>query len=144
MKIDSAGILFVCDGKCLLAHSTNSKRKGSWMPPKGGLEPGETPEGAAIRETEEEIGWRLSPAFLSRFFDVAYTDRKGNVYKRVRIFVVRLESFDPDGNGPFLKKTKGLQKEEVDEIRWFSETEISEWALHRYQKSIIDELTKTT
>ena len=53
--IDSAGILFICNERCLLAHSTNSRSIGSWMPPKGHIELGESIEKTAIREVEEEI-----------------------------------------------------------------------------------------
>ena len=135
-KIDSAGILFVCGNECLLAHSTNSRRVGSWMPPKGHLEFGESPEQAAIRETEEEIGWRVRGAFLKDFFDVFYTDRSGKLYKTVRVYVVRIEDKDPDNNGPLLLKTKDLQKEEVDEIRWCTAVDVDRLALHRYVSGI--------
>jgi predicted NUDIX family NTP pyrophosphohydrolase len=33
---------------------------GAWMMPKGGVEPGETPAQAALREFEEETGTRLT------------------------------------------------------------------------------------
>ena len=135
-KIDSAGILFVCNDECLLAHSTNSRRVGSWMPPKGHLENDESPEQAAIRETEEEIGWRVRGAFLKDFFDVFYTDRNGKLYKTVRVYVVRIEDKDPDNNGPLLLKTKDLQKEEVDEIRWCTRVDVEKLALPRYVDGI--------
>lgn len=38
---------------------------GHWDLPGGGREGDETPEGCALRETEEEIGLRLKPADLS-------------------------------------------------------------------------------
>ena len=135
-KIDSAGILFVCGNECLLAHSTNSRRVGSWMPPKGHLENDESPEQAAIRETEEEIGWRVRGAFLKDFFDVLYDDRSGNIYKKVRVYVVRIEDKDPDNNGPLLMKTRDLQREEVDEIRWCTAADVDQLALHRYVSGI--------
>ena len=33
-----------------------SRRRGHWVLPKGHIEPGETPEAAAVREVEEEAG----------------------------------------------------------------------------------------
>src|SRR3954452_16284955 len=30
----------------------------AWEIPQGGIRPGETPSGAAVREAEEETGWR--------------------------------------------------------------------------------------
>ena len=136
MKIDSAGILFLCKDRVLLAHSTNSKKVGSWMPPKGHLEEGESVEQAAIRETEEEIGWSIKGAFLNNYFDVHY-DKKGVIYKTVRIFVVNIENEDPDLNGPMLKKIGGLQKEEVDEIRWCTKKDVELLSLHRYTDHIL-------
>ena len=134
--IDSAGILFICNERCLLAHSTNSRSIGSWMPPKGHIEPGESIEKTAIREVEEEIGWSIRGAFLKDYFDVFYTDRKGNLYKTVRIYTVQIENEDPDKNGPMLKRIGGLQKEEVDAIRWYTHDEVAKMALPRYVDGI--------
>ena len=140
MNIDSAGILFVCGKKCLLAHSTNARRLGSWMPPKGHLEQGESIEQAAIREVEEEIGWSIRGAFLKDFFDVHYDDRKGKIYKTVRIFVVKIENEDPDKNGPMLRRIGDLQKSEVDQIHWCTADEVKQLALPRYTEQILSQL----
>ena len=35
-------------------------RRGEWVLPKGHIEPGETPEAAAVREVQEEAGVRAS------------------------------------------------------------------------------------
>jgi predicted NUDIX family NTP pyrophosphohydrolase len=45
-----------------------NKDAGAWMIPKGGVEPGETPAQAALREFEEETGTRLAaiPFALAR------------------------------------------------------------------------------
>lgn len=39
-----------------------NKDAGAWMIPKGGIEPGETPVDAAVREFEEETGTRVAGA----------------------------------------------------------------------------------
>jgi hypothetical protein len=70
------------------------------------------------------------------FFDVQYTDRKGKLYKTVRIFVVRIENENPDDNGPMLKRIGDLQKEEVDTIKWFNHDEVATMALPRYVNAI--------
>jgi predicted NUDIX family NTP pyrophosphohydrolase len=36
-----------------------SRNQGAWQIPKGEIGPGEDPEGAAVREVEEELGLRL-------------------------------------------------------------------------------------
>lgn len=142
MKIDSAGILFICGHRCLLAHATNSPRNKSWMPPKGHVELGESIEQAAIRETEEEIGWSIKGAFLKDYFDVLYKDKKGSIYKTVRCYTVQIQSEDPDKNGPMLKKVSGLQLEEIDRIGWFTYDELELMALPRWLPQLQKEMKK--
>ena len=63
----SAGILLyrraAGELEVLLVHPGGpywrSKDAGAWMMPKGGVEPGEAPEAAALREFGEEVGTRL-------------------------------------------------------------------------------------
>src|SRR5882757_11346270 len=38
----------------------SNRDTGAWMIPKGGIEPGESPAQAALRELEEETGMRLA------------------------------------------------------------------------------------
>jgi ADP-ribose pyrophosphatase YjhB (NUDIX family) len=141
MKL-SAGILFMHEDEALLVHSTNSAWMKTWMPPKGQVEEGETAKEAAIRETEEEIGIRVSPAIISQSsFTVSYEDRKGKIYKRVVIFPVRLISKDFESN-PGVTKVGDLQKEEVDQIQWMNSIEVERRALPRYTERIIKELSK--
>lgn len=57
-KISAAGILFVHQGKLLLIlRSSDVVDPSCWCGAGGKIEPGETPEEAAIREASEEIGY---------------------------------------------------------------------------------------
>jgi predicted NUDIX family NTP pyrophosphohydrolase len=66
MAAESAGILLYrrreAGLEVLLIHPGGpfwrGKNQGAWMIPKGAIEPGETPEEAALREFEEELGTR--------------------------------------------------------------------------------------
>ncbi|NHF72889.1 NUDIX domain-containing protein [Paracoccus sp. 12-3] len=48
-----------------------------WDLPGGGAEPGETPEGCALRELEEEFGLRFPPARLEAGFTFPNPHRAG-------------------------------------------------------------------
>jgi 8-oxo-dGTP diphosphatase len=84
-----------------------------WTFPKGKQEPGESDVETALREVEEETGYRcaLGPELAS----TAYIDRKGRP-KTVRYWVMTIEdgSFTPT--------------EEVDELRWVT-TAQARWLL---------------
>ena len=55
-----AGAVIVHDKRVLLIRRTVSEGTLSWQFPAGEIEPGETPELAAVRETAEEVGLTVS------------------------------------------------------------------------------------
>jgi 8-oxo-dGTP pyrophosphatase MutT (NUDIX family) len=64
--VPQAAAVPVADGKVCLVTSSNGK---AWIIPKGMIDPGHTPQEAALQEAWEEAGLRgeLSPAPLGRF-----------------------------------------------------------------------------
>ena len=54
-----ANIILVDSGKILLLLRAGGWKTGTWGPPGGGADKGETPEQAAVRETFEESGLRV-------------------------------------------------------------------------------------
>ena len=50
----AAGFIFNDEGKVLMQHRTGSNGAGTWCPPGGKLDFGETPEQAFAREAKEE------------------------------------------------------------------------------------------
>ncbi len=56
-------------------------RRGNWDLPKGKIDPGETPEQAAVREVEEETG--ISDIELKSFIGATYHTYKNQKGKRV-------------------------------------------------------------
>ena len=63
-SLGAAG-LCLCDGHAVLLvqRSAHGDNPGTWALPGGALEPGETPEQAALREAREETG--LDPAEIT-------------------------------------------------------------------------------
>ena len=59
-----ANVILVDDGKILLLLRAGGWKSGSWGPPGGGADQGETPKQAAVRETYEESGLRVKSADL--------------------------------------------------------------------------------
>lgn len=68
------GVLIARDGKVLFGQRKGSHGPGTWCPPGGKLEKGETIEACGIRETREESGLtvanvRPAPVFTNEIFE---------------------------------------------------------------------------
>ena len=137
MKI-SAGILIICNSKAMMVHSKNSSWWNTYTPPKGGLEKNETFEEAASRETFEEIGIKIDISLLTERVEVPYIDKKGKIYKKVYLFLHRIDSINDIGLDEDTVKKSQLQLSEIDDARFLSVEEIQKKSLHHY----IEILTK--
>ena len=96
----SAGGVATRDGRVLLVKVRNLQGRVLWTFPKGHVEPGETPRRAAVREVEEETGYRcriLAPLTVVRY---RFTRAGRLVAKRVRWYWMRPQAKagrpDPD------------------------------------------------
>jgi 8-oxo-dGTP pyrophosphatase MutT (NUDIX family) len=74
--IEAAGGCVFNDGKLLVIF-----RRDSWDLPKGKIDPGETPEQAAVREVEEETG--LSELVLGDLLAITYHTYRDRKEKRI-------------------------------------------------------------
>jgi|JFJP01.1.fsa_nt_gi ADP-ribose pyrophosphatase YjhB (NUDIX family) len=86
----SAGILIVQQNRILLAHPTNAPWYGTYTIPKGKLEGDENPLEAALRETYEEVGVRISVEDIKnkkKPYIIEYKNQQGNIYKILYWFV---------------------------------------------------------
>jgi len=103
----AAGGIVERRGKLLLVQVTNLKGEVKWTFPKGHLEKGEKPLDAALREVEEETGWRCEPS--GKLPDVQYWfNRNGRpVHKRVSWYRMRP-----------VKKTGKPDALEIMKTRW--------------------------
>lgn len=107
----------------LLKH----RKLGFWVQPGGHIEPGETPDEAAIRETKEETG--LEVEIVERFLpETSYEDAQD----LPRPFNVNLHPISESHyHCDFQYLCRPLDWEEEseysdDEIRWFSAEELKE------------------
>jgi 8-oxo-dGTP pyrophosphatase MutT (NUDIX family) len=110
----AAGIaLFDSDGRLLLARHVYD---GHWGTPGGGVEPGESPLDAGVREFHEEVGLQVEECELIG----AYGGPE---------FVVRYPSGDLTAYVTILYGSRNasgdvaLEAEELVEVGWFSEPE---------------------
>lgn len=90
---------------------------GYWTLSKGGVEPGETPEQAAVREIKEEVG--LDIVIKDKVGESEYVashPEKGKTKKRVTFFLAESKHVPVE----LLNKSGGL-----DDARWFSVAEVA-------------------
>lgn len=91
----AAGGVVGRDGEVLLVRVENLKGEKVWTFPKGHLEKGETALKAALREVEEETGWRCrSVGALTKIF-YWYVREGRKIYKRVDWY--RMEPVEKTG-----------------------------------------------
>jgi 8-oxo-dGTP pyrophosphatase MutT (NUDIX family) len=126
-KRESAGLAIVYQGKLLVAHTSGRNINTGWGIPKGGLEIGETPLQAAIRETYEEIGVKVKKHLINptpRQFIV--TSRKYKYTKVVTYFIVNIDNLKQIGLKDEVIDPKRLQLEEIDAAQFISLNSLKE------------------
>ena len=130
IKKNAAGvaIIFTNDfiDRILLVHPTGASwKKGTCGIPKGGMEPGENPMEAALRELKEETGIILSPKDLDPEPQVVQIyDKKGKKVNRQLIyFVLRITELSQIGLDTIFVPKSQLQKDEIDWAKFVSADE---------------------
>jgi len=138
----SAGLAIIWENKVLLAHTTGRNFKSGYGIPKGGIEKGETPIDAAVREVYEEVGIKVSKNMIEdNSYQFGVDARKWGYKKIVHYYIVKLESLQQIGlNEPTVPK-EWLQLEEVNDARFMDLKEARKVTM-KSQQPVIDNLKK--
>lgn len=94
-----------------------------WSLPKGKLDEGESFEEAALREVEEETGWRCELG--DELEPTHYTDRKG------RAKLVRWWAMSP------VERSDWEPDHEVDEVRWVPVADAAELLSYEHDRELL-------
>lgn len=139
-----AGVAVVWDNSILLVHPTGATWRGSGALgiPKGGIEPGEDPLDAAVREVREETGLNLDPSKFEReVYDSPIFKKDGTIKSQMIYFVLRINHPTEIGMSSTRIDKNSLQLEEID---WagFIEIDKAYPMMHRSQLIVLDRLNK--
>jgi putative (di)nucleoside polyphosphate hydrolase len=112
----SCGVVIVNSAReVLLCHVTGQNH---WDLPKGGIDVGETPLEAALRETREECGLRLTPEELADLGRFEYTTKKN-----LHLFGVHMPRFDLAAlrcESHYIDRYTQRPMPEMDGFGWFA------------------------
>ncbi len=137
VQVSAGGFLVRRDrGQTELALVACTRRSGTtWEIAKGKLELAETPEQAALREVQEEMGFEGSLSIGEALGEVRYGFRTPEGHPRLKSMHVYLIECDepPDDFAP-------AEGEGIGEVRWFSVAEACEVVTHKSLLPVMKEL----
>ena len=129
-RIRVCGLLVEKGGLLLIRHKNLGPSGHTWLPPGGGIEFGESAEGALQREFEEETGLQVE---IERFMFVnEYRDEK---YHAIELFfkVKRVAGVEKIGLDPEFTEENQI----LEEIGWFTPEEWNSLAREELHNSLV-------
>lgn len=105
-QFSAGGLVVDAEGRVLLIRARDLRERPVWTLPKGTLAPGESSAAAALREVQEETGWRCEIVRPLEPATYWFQHDGRRVKKTVRWFLMR----------PIEKL--GEHDHEVDEVAW--------------------------
>ncbi|TMQ19858.1 MAG: NUDIX hydrolase [Candidatus Rokuibacteriota bacterium] len=111
LEFSAGGLVLDTEGRVLLIRARDLRDQPVWTLPKGALKPGESSVDAALREVQEETGYRCE--IVREMAPVTYWFQRGGrrIRKTVRWYLMR----------PLAKV--GEHDHEVDEVLWADRTD---------------------
>lgn len=124
----SAGGVIIEGGKALLIMMRDLKGEHVWTFPKGHLEPGETPEDAAVREVLEETGYECR--IKKKLFKAHYSFTRDNfpVEKDVQWYLMEKTGGDGVSRTP----------DEIFAMKWCAAPEAAKNLVYSSDLQILD------
>jgi 8-oxo-dGTP diphosphatase len=102
------GVIVTKGSQVLLMRRCGSHSDGTWSPPGGHLEYGESPEACAIREVKEEVGVMIT--------DLAFRAITNDLFEAERKHYVTIWM-----EGSYVSGEPGMQApHEMSDVGWFS------------------------
>lgn len=110
LQHSAGGVVYKKEGGALKVCLISKRGGAVWALPKGRVNPGETPEEAAVREILEETGHLASVALrLDEIdYDFYWKENRTLYHKRVTFYLMPLE-----------QESAGIRDDEADAVGWF-------------------------
>jgi len=107
------------------------ERSGYWQPVSGGIEKGEEPESAVIREVTEETGIRTVKRVINLDYAFSYKEPKNGVLMDMQDFCFAVE----------IDALQGVQlSDEHEQYKWCSYEEARQWLKWEHNLVALDKL----
>ena len=129
-EISAGGVVYRNIGRLAEVALIQPRDRQAWALPKGVIEDGETPEGAAQREVREETG--ISGEILEMIDTIEYSytarweDPPTRIFKVVTFYLLRYASGD-----------LSQHDHEVDRVEWFPADDAIKQATYVQEKGIL-------
>lgn len=127
-EFSAGGIVFNKKGQVLLTKHSKNKH---WSFPKGLIDPGQTPQGAAVREVKEEGGVEAEILDKVGYSKYVYTLNGEKIFKVVTYFLMKYKSGDPKDHDWEMEEAGWYEVEDaLKQLTFSQDKQLLKKALH--------------